>query len=180
MTDYCVAITALFDEQRKLPRPMKDTDRKERWRINLLHTSIHRQMEELQERATKEFAALNGWRYSERLFSIKTLARGGAHAAQEEHPWELYPPGLLDHPVFFREKSQPYRPAAAIAQPYDTAISVDQATELAHSLGLELHAPPNSVASWWVSRPHSVLLSDTSWCRGPFSTGSNRIRISTR
>ena len=146
-TDYCNAIAALLAEQHKIPRLTVGMTDRERGRINILRKVLHRQMEGLQQQAAKEFATLNGWRHSERLFSIKTLSRGGIHAAPGEIPRELYPPQLLDHPVYFREVRQPYRPAAVVGQPCDT--NVDNGTELAHSLGLDLHAPPNPVASWW-------------------------------
>jgi hypothetical protein len=87
--EYCDAIAALFAEQRKIPRITDDTDRSERWRIRAMNADIHRQQEELQERAAKAFAALNGWRHTERHFSIKTLIRGGAHAARGEWPGYL-------------------------------------------------------------------------------------------
>ena len=149
MTDYCNAIAALFAEQRKIPRPADAAGPRERGRIDIIHRILHQQMRELQERAAREFAALNGWRHSERVFSIKTLARGGARAVPGEDPYLLDPHDLLDHGVYFREIPQPYRPIAIVGQPYDTAISVDKATELAHSRGLDLHAPPNPTASWW-------------------------------
>ena len=82
MTDYCAAIAALFAEHRKIPRITSDTDRRERWRIKAMNADIHRQEQELQEQAAKAFAAFNGWRHTERIFSIKTLVRGGTHAAR--------------------------------------------------------------------------------------------------
>jgi hypothetical protein len=147
MTAYCIAIAALFAEGYKVPRATADTDRSERRRIEAMHADIHRQMRELQQQAAGAFAELNGWLLTERIFSIKTLIRGGTHAARGEWPIYLDPHCLLDHGVYFRETSKPYRPVAIVGQPYDT--SVEKGTELAHSLGLELHAPPNFTASWW-------------------------------
>lgn len=147
MTDYCSEIATLFGEGYRVPRATPDTDRNERRRIELMHVGIHRRMRELQERAAKDFAAINGWRYTERRFSVKTLARGGVHAVRGEDPYLIDPFELLDHDVFFRETSRPYRPVAVVGQPYDT--SVDEGVKIARSLGLELHAPPNFVASWW-------------------------------
>lgn len=115
----------------------------------MIHVEIHRQEAVLRKQAAEEFAALNGWRHTEMIFSNKTLIRGGVHATEGEWRWEVGPLNLFDHPVFFREIPQPYRPVAIVGQPYDSAINVNQATRLAHSLGLELHTPPNSVASWW-------------------------------
>ena len=146
-TDYCNAIAALLAEQHKIPRLTVGMTDRERGRINILRKVLHRQMEGLQEQAAKEFAALNGWRHTERMFSTKTLARGGTHAAPGEIPGYLDPHELLDHCLYFRELRQPYRPVAIVAQPYD--VSVEKATEIAHALGLELHAPPNPTASWW-------------------------------
>jgi hypothetical protein len=146
MTDYCTAIAALLAESRNLPR--EAADRSERLRIHVTRTSLYRQLRELRQRAAKEFAALNGWRFTDRSFSIKTLARGGTHAAQGEIPGQINPLDLLDHRVCFREIPRPYRPVAVAGQPYDH-VSVEQGIELARALQLELHAPPNSVASWW-------------------------------
>ena len=118
-TDYCNAIAALLAEQHKIPRLTVGMTDRERGRINILRKALHRQMEGLQQQAAKEFATLNGWRLTSRIFSTKTLARSGTHAAPGEIPWELYPPQLLDHPVYFREIPQPYRPVAVVGQPYD-------------------------------------------------------------
>ena len=100
-TDYCNAIAALLAEQHKIPRLTVGMTDRERGRINILRKALHRQMEGLQQQAAKEFATFNGWRHTDRMFSIKTLARGGTHAAPGEIPWELYPPQLLDHPRLF-------------------------------------------------------------------------------
>jgi hypothetical protein len=144
--NYCAAIAALFAEHRKIPTVTAGVDRKECLRIYAMQANIRRQQRELQEQAAKEFAALNGWRHSKRVFSIKTLARGGTHAARGEDRYTLDPHSLLDHSVYFRELLQPYRPVAIVGQPYG---SLEKGIELAHSLKLELHTPPNSTASWW-------------------------------
>ena len=57
MINYCAAIAALFVEGYKVPRATADTDRSERRRIEAMHADIHRQMEDLQKQAAKEFAA---------------------------------------------------------------------------------------------------------------------------
>jgi hypothetical protein len=99
--------------------------------------------DELQRQAAKEFAALNGWRFTERGFSPETLARGGTHSALN---WG-YDLELFDHPVFFREIARPYRTAAIVGQPYGT--EPDEARAIAAKIGLALHVPPNARASWW-------------------------------
>ena len=147
MTNYCAAIAALFAEHRRIPRITADTDRREQWRIKAMNADIHRQERDLQTQAAKEFAALNGWRHTERGFAINTLARGGTHETREEWLWRSNPLCLLDHGVYFREIPKPYCPMAVVGQPYDT--NVDEGIELAHSYGLELHAPQNLTASWW-------------------------------
>jgi hypothetical protein len=138
-------------ESRKIPSPTGVILRSERQRNELTRADLHRRQRELQEQAAREFATLNSWRFTERMFDIKTLVRGGAHTAWErdEIPGRLDPHDLLDHPIYFREISRPYRPVAIVGQPYDTATSVEKGIELAHLRGLELHVPPNSVASWW-------------------------------
>jgi hypothetical protein len=138
-TDYCNAIAALMLEGRKAHIANPNDVIKQR--------ILSRQTEELQTQAAKAFAELNGWRFTERMFSIKTLIRGGTHPTRGEWPWELYPPQVLDHPVYFREIPQPYRPVAIVGQPY--SISVEESTKLARSLGLDLYAPPDPTASWW-------------------------------
>jgi hypothetical protein len=148
MTDYCNVIAVLLAESRNLPRVTENTDPSERRHIDRLRADIHRQQRDLRRQAAKEFAALNGWRFSKQIFSIKTLTRGGTHAAQGEYPGEVYPLDLLDHAVYFREMPRPYRPVAIVGQPYDH-VSVEKGTELARALQLDLYAPPNSVASWW-------------------------------
>jgi hypothetical protein len=147
MRNYCNEIAALFGEFRKLPRITADTDRNEKRRIHALQADIHRQQRDLQLEAAREFATLNGWRYTERTFSIKTLARGGTHATREEFSGGLGPLDLVDHGVYFRETCRPYRPVAVVGQPY--SISLENGTQLARAYGLELHAPPNLTASWW-------------------------------
>jgi hypothetical protein len=146
MTDYCSAIAAVMTESRKIPSPTAGMDDRECGRISIQRKILHRQVKELQTQAAKEFAVLNGWRYSERGFATKTLARGGTHETREEWLWRSNPLYLLDHGIYFRETSQPYRPVAIVGQPYESATSVAKGIELAHSLGLELHAPPNSVS----------------------------------
>jgi hypothetical protein len=112
---------------------------------NQIHI-LHLGQEELQRSAAKAFAALNGWRWSDRQFSVKTLARGGAY----DHGYyydALFVHDFFDHPVFFRELERPYRAAAIVGQPYSTELA--DAIKFAEKVGLKVFAPPNLTASWW-------------------------------
>jgi hypothetical protein len=151
MPNYCSEITEAMRACRQLHLQCKAAPPKtpEYWKAYWAGKNMAAHGDELRKNAAKEFAALNGWRYSERGFAIKTLARGGTHETREEWLWRLNPICLLDHSVYFREIPKPYRPVTIVGQPYESATSMDRGIELARSLGLELHAPPNSVASWW-------------------------------
>jgi hypothetical protein len=88
-TDYCTAIAALIAEAHKIPSNkaiLANLHRQQR-------ANLHRQQRELQEQAAKEFAVLNGWRYSERRFSIKPRNAGrrslGSRAASQERSANL-------------------------------------------------------------------------------------------
>jgi hypothetical protein len=150
--DYCHAIAATLTEHRKLPRLTDDATPAERRHVHMMDLEIHHRGRALQEAAARDFAALNHWRFSPRDFSIKTLIRGGARATRDEYPPTLHPSELLDHAVYFRELVKPYRPAAIVGQPYESAVTVDCAIKLARSLKLVLHVPPVSTASWWFPR----------------------------
>ena len=135
---YCADIRGLMAEANKL-HVAAETHRKERGRDQeyrrtwIRQSQIHDRLCDLQRQAAQEFAALNGWRWTERLFSAETLARGGTHSS----PGWCYDHRLLDHPLFFRELARPYRTAAIVGQPYNTTPA--DARELAAKLGLVLH-----------------------------------------
>jgi hypothetical protein len=149
--DYCREIRARMSEGWRLHRQAEEhktvRGRDVEWRrlqsqIHLLHLELER----LQLNAAKAFAALNGWRWTEREFLVKTLARGGAH----DHGYyydALFVHDFFDHPVFFRELTRPYRSAAIVGQPYNTELAA--AIEFADRVGLKVSAPPNLTASWW-------------------------------
>ena len=128
----------------------KTHDRDIEWRrlqykIHLLNL----EEEDLQHSAAKAFAALNGWRWTERSFLVGTLLRAGARDGM----WTLDDAlnfrhhDLFDHAVFFRELARPYRAAAIVGQPYNTDLP--KAIEFADQVGLKVFAPPNLTASWW-------------------------------
>lgn len=100
----------------------------------------------LRRQAAHAFAALNGWRVTS-VFPVKTLVRGGIHAARNEPHWLDHDYDLFDHPIYFREAQRPYRTAAIVGQPYGT--SPEDACSRAFDLSLETHDAPNLTASWW-------------------------------
>jgi hypothetical protein len=148
MTNYCAAIAALFAEGYKVPRATADTDRNERRRIEAMHADIHRQMRNLQQQAAGAFAKPQ-WLASHRtnLFNQNTYSWWCSCSARRMAGLSRSILSTRSRRIYFRETTKPYRPVAIVGQPYDT--SVDKGTELACSLGLELHAPPNFTASWW-------------------------------
>jgi hypothetical protein len=107
--------------------------------------------EELRRQAAQEFAALNGWRLSRSRFMVKTLLRAGVHGGYgisaffDDPICRLH--ALFDHVLFFRESARPYRAAAIVGQPYDTAPA--DAIVSAAGLRLGCHVPPKETASWW-------------------------------
>jgi len=52
---------------------------------------IHDRQHELQRQAAQEFAALNGWRWTEHRLLARTLARGGTHDGRWIDPHLLRP-----------------------------------------------------------------------------------------
>jgi len=141
MTNYCAAIDALLTKQNKIGPAKAGADRADIWRIM---AKFSHELQELRKQAAEKFAALNGWRFTEQDFLVEALIRGS-----EFEQWSTLPRyPVFDHDVFFREITPPYRPVAIVGQPY-SGTTVNKGIELAHSLGLELHTPPNSVASWW-------------------------------
>jgi len=102
--------------------------------------------------AAKEFAALNGWRLTNRnrCFQANTLARGGTHDTdfdQYQHRGGVYTE-LFDHAMHFRWASRPYKAAAIVGQPYGVDNEhLKMAYAEAQKMGLELHVPMNLTAS---------------------------------
>ena len=126
----------------------KTHDRDVEWRrLQSKIRVLHLEQEGLQHSAARAFAALNGWRWTERDFLIKTLVRGGAHDVRTLDDALSFRHDLFDHAVFFRELERPYRAAAIVGQPYNT--SLEGATKFADQIGLKVSAPPNLTASWW-------------------------------
>jgi hypothetical protein len=154
--NYGVEIAGLMAEGHKL-HVTAETHKKERGRdreyqhMQIQQSQIHDRQCELQRQAAQEFAALNGWRWTERQFLASTLVRGGTHDSNRWVHDELLDGWtshhMFDHPVFFREIARPYRTAAIVGQPYDT--KPNEARAIAAKIGLELHVPPNLTASWW-------------------------------
>jgi hypothetical protein len=77
--------------------------------------------------AKARFAALNGWRVTDKPFSLRMLV-AGSNASRDDDvwspwgEWEKESPTLFDHYSFFRWKDKPWRPAAIVTQPYDAKI----------------------------------------------------------
>jgi hypothetical protein len=146
--NYCAEIAGLMGEADKLyaaadAREQASGRDPEYRLLRIQAKQMAARKNELRRQAAQEFAALNGWRLTERGFSPETLARGGTHSGLD---WG-YDLDLLDHPVFFREIVRPYRTAAIVGQPYDTKS--DEARAIAAKIGLALHVPPKATASWW-------------------------------
>jgi hypothetical protein len=165
--NYCTEIAGAMTEAHKLDdaveayRKASGRDR-EYYRLRGRAQQMIAQERELRRQAAQEFAALNGWRWSERHFLARTLARGGTHEGINDgggswgmggrrdetiDGWTSH--HLFDHPVFFREIARPYRTAAIVGQPYNTDIADARANAARIGGGLMLHVPPNLTASWW-------------------------------
>jgi hypothetical protein len=105
----------------------------------------------LQQRAAREFAVLNGWRLRHWL-TARTLIDGRAHNRPDD--WQHGVGGFLehqfDHRVSFREAARPYSAVAIVGQPYHetTTGEIERVAKAAADAGLELHMPPNLLASW--------------------------------
>ena len=152
--NYCAEIAGLMAEAHKLyvaaEARKEASGRDHEYRLmRMRRDQIVDREYELQRQAAQEFAARNGWRWTKRHFLARTLARGGTHDGGFYD--ELINGGvshdLFDHPLFFRELARPYRTAAIVGQPYNTAI--EDARTIAAKIGLVLHVLPDPTASWW-------------------------------
>jgi hypothetical protein len=153
--NYCAEIAGLMAEAHKLyvaAETHKEANgRDHAYRLmRMQRDQIVDREYELQRQAAQEFAAPNGWRWTKHRFGVRALMRGGTHDGRRSHDelidgWMHH--CLFDHAVFFRELARPYRTAAIVGQPYNTAIA-DARTNAA-KVGLELHVPPDPTASWW-------------------------------
>jgi len=87
--NYSSEIHGLMAEANKLHvvaeahRKEHGSDREYR-RMWIRQSQIQDRQCDLQRQAAKEFAALNGWRWVERHFLARTLARGGTHEGKHD------------------------------------------------------------------------------------------------
>lgn len=89
----------------------------------------------------------DGKRY---FFSPKTLARGGI----QSHDYFENDISYFDHYEFFREIDKPFRAGAIVVHLYGPT---NPAYSFARDVGLDVHVPPVSKASWyWPGRANIV------------------------
>jgi hypothetical protein len=141
---YCSEITTAMETVSTLRTRARNSERQLRGE---LHITEKRECD-LRRRAALRFAEINGWKYSTKEFAPAVLARGGAYRRKDEAWYAGWVHDLFDHPVYFREARPPYRPVAIVGQPYNTDVA--SARIVAARIGLDLHAPPSSTASWWL------------------------------
>ena len=98
----------------------------------------HGEILELQERAAKKFAELNGWRLLRTTFKVTDI--GGARTGHAD----IYHARLLDHGLYFRKAGDCI---AIAAQIYDLKVNLPHIEALAKGLGLCVQMPPQVFAS---------------------------------
>ena len=99
---------------------------------------LHRETVRLEHEALELFAALNGWKTTDKAFAVDDI---GTHRRR----LLLHSVEIFDHLHFFRDQSG--RNAALVTQPYNDHLT--EAAALAAEAGLALHVPPCPRASFW-------------------------------
>jgi excisionase family DNA binding protein len=107
------------------------------------------QVEVLRQQAVNQFARINGWTPTDRLFSPAEL---GMNADV------LYTspgvPTLFDHPMAFTRGGMN---VALVGQPYSCSANAEAFRRYADKNGLDAHVPPNRHASFWFP-PNTLFL----------------------
>jgi hypothetical protein len=102
------------------------------------------QLRDLQHKAAVAFAEYNGLKLSKSAFSISRMGNFGP-----DYRYDVSTP-TLDHCLYFRQHG---RNAAIVAQPYAKTLEpIFDAKQLAQSLGLTCHVPPQPWCSFWFPR----------------------------
>lgn len=93
------------------------------------------------------FAAQNNWSFSDRPFSLTSLA-------MRKDRDDLGSIGAIfgevgDHPAWFRETTKPYRPIAYAVQPYDHRSYDEDVHDIQRRFDLVVHRPGKATVSFW-------------------------------
>lgn len=105
---------------------------------------LNEQLHDLQHKAAIAFAEDNGWKLAKSAFGVSKLGSFGpdygCYGSTE----------IFDHCLHFRSHGQN---VAIVAQPYSkTLLSIFDAKQMAQSMGLACHVPPQPWCSFWFPR----------------------------
>jgi excisionase family DNA binding protein len=101
----------------------------------------YHQVEVLRQQAVNQFARINGWTPTDRLFCPAELGvTGSVLYARPANPT------FFDHGMAFTKRGVN---VALVGQPYSCAANAEAFRRYAADNGLEAHVPPNRHASFW-------------------------------
>jgi hypothetical protein len=99
---------------------------------------VHRRLRAAQQRLAVAFGERYGWEPSEQSFALSALGPQRDRVYPSSW-WDIpggHGPEYIDHPVYYREKQRPYRPAATAAHNYERGKTSADIIAFADSLGI--------------------------------------------
>ena len=107
------SIESLDARQEALSQKIRDARLGQRGALRSEIEVVGAERKTIVDRLRAELATKNGWRFSERSFSLDELASQARRYRLSGFG------GLIDHPECFRDPTRPYRPRALLSHTYN-------------------------------------------------------------